>query len=217
MRTLRRALLAGVATAIVAGTVLAAPVTARAAAGSAPVAVTIHQYRFHPDPLTVEVGQPVTWTNEDAAAHDVTASSGPEAFGSSSLATGQSYTHVFRQPGSYTYICSIHPDMVGSVTVVAAPATTPAPAAVAPSPTSPSPSGRVAASGPATPTTAVAAALAPASSVAAASVSSSPTPAAPDLARAVRPFAELLAVATAVVAACLLLLGVGRDAEARDP
>jgi plastocyanin len=174
-----------VTTAVVAGVVLATPVTARAAI-EPPIAVEIHQYQFHPDPLSVEVGQAVAWTNEDSAAHDVTSSSGPEGFASGSLATGQQFTFTFEHAGSYTYLCTVHPDMVGSITVTPAPTTTlplEAPARSIP----------------------VAATTAPHTAVAA-----------PGFVQAARPLLLLLALAAAVVAGCLLLLGVGRGPEPSD-
>ena len=225
MRPARLARSMCAATAVVAGMVLAIPATARAGAGA--LAVEIHGYQFHPDPVTVEVGQPVTWTNEDSAAHDVTSSSGPEAFASPSLATGQSFTHTFAQPGAYTYLCSVHPDMVGSLTVTPAPAAAP----VSPSPTvaaGVAPPARAASSGATGSTTAAAAAasvpapvpvpVAASPSPAVASPGVAPTAAVvrPDLAHALRPYAALLAMAAAVVAGCLLLMGVGRRADAVD-
>lgn len=41
----------------------------------------------------------------------------PAAFSSDSLSTGASYKFTFTQPGSYTYHCSIHPSMKGTVIV----------------------------------------------------------------------------------------------------
>jgi plastocyanin len=207
-----------VATAVVTGVVLATPVMARAATGT-PVAVQIHQYQFHPDPLTVEVGQPVTWTNEDSAAHDVTSSSGPVPFASGSLATGQSFTVTFDQPGTYAYLCTVHPDMVGTVTVDPAPTTTSPPttvtagagadagAAAGPSTTVTTPPS--AAGSPAPP----AVGAGPVSVGAAAPIATT----APGFAHAVRPLAVLLALVAAVVAGCLLLLGVGRAAPVDEP
>jgi plastocyanin len=86
---------------------------------SAAVAVTIHGYRFTPSPLTVHVGDTVTWTNQDTAPHDVTSTAGPQALQSPTLHTGESWHYTFTAAGTYSYICSIHPDMTASLTVVA--------------------------------------------------------------------------------------------------
>ena len=87
-------------------------------------AVTMAQYAFAPAALTVHVGDTITWTNRDQAPHDVTTTTAPVALHSPTLATGQSWTYTFTQPGTYGYICSIHPDMRAQVIVLAAAPTT---------------------------------------------------------------------------------------------
>lgn len=77
--------------------------------------VWIQGMAFTPADITVTVGTTVTWTNKDNAAHDVT--SNASAFGSGSLSKGGSYSFTFNTAGTYPYICSIHPSMVGTVTV----------------------------------------------------------------------------------------------------
>jgi Cupredoxin-like domain len=64
-----------------------------------------------------EVGQSVRWTNQDGAAHTVTADDG--AFDSGSLAGGKSFSFAFDRVGTYAYHCNIHPGMKGTVTVAA--------------------------------------------------------------------------------------------------
>jgi len=86
-------------------------------------AVTMANYAFAPAALTVHVGDVVTWTNTDKAPHDVTTTSGPVSIHSAMLMTGQSWQYTFTTPGTYSYICSIHPDMHASVVVKAAPST----------------------------------------------------------------------------------------------
>jgi plastocyanin len=66
----------------------------------------------------VKTGTGVTWTNQDPAPHAIVSDTGsPASFSSGSLATGASYTYTFTRAGTYTYICSIHPSMKGSITV----------------------------------------------------------------------------------------------------
>jgi plastocyanin len=96
-------------------------------AAAAAQAVTMAQYAFAPASLTVHVGDTVTWTNRDQAPHDVTTTAGPVSVHSPTLTTGQSWTYTFTQPGSYAYICSIHPDMKAQITVLAAATTAPPP------------------------------------------------------------------------------------------
>ena len=58
----------------------------------------------------------MTWTNRQAAIqHTVTADDG--TFGSAQLSTGVSFWHVFTIAGTYSYHCSIHADMTGTVIV----------------------------------------------------------------------------------------------------
>ena len=80
-------------------------------------AVRIADFAFAPDALSAEVGQPVKWTNQDGAAHTVTADDG--AFDSGSLAGGTEFSFAFDRAGTYAYHCNIHPGMKGTVTVAA--------------------------------------------------------------------------------------------------
>jgi plastocyanin len=91
--------------------------------------VTIKQYAYGPGALTINQGDTVTWTNQDVAAHDVVVTSGPVSFRSPMLDQGESWSYTFNTAGAYSYICSVHPDMRGSVTAVAK---APAPATSAP-------------------------------------------------------------------------------------
>jgi plastocyanin len=88
-------------------------------AGSSPVATsTVDQppsYKFVPAAITVPVGTTVTWTNNDAVAHTVTASDG--SFDSGNLAPGDSWSHTFTAAGSFDYRCNYHPDMLAKVIV----------------------------------------------------------------------------------------------------
>lgn len=93
-------------------------------AAAASHAVTMAGYAFSPASETVQAGDSVTWTNTDQAPHDVTVTSGPIALHSPTITTGQSWTYTFTVPGTYSYICSIHPDMHATL-VVAAPAQAP--------------------------------------------------------------------------------------------
>jgi len=86
------------------------------------VAVEMTNFAFSPAAVNVHTGDTVTWTNHDTAPHDVTVTSGPVAVHSPLLSTGQTWSYTFTTPGTYDYICSIHPDMHAVVTVAAAPA-----------------------------------------------------------------------------------------------
>jgi plastocyanin len=88
------------------------------AATTAPIgttAVTIENFAFSPATLTVKAGATVTWTNKDQDPHTATARD--KAFSSPTLNTGQSFSYTFKTPGSYAYLCTIHPFMTATVVV----------------------------------------------------------------------------------------------------
>jgi plastocyanin len=87
-------------------------------ADSAPHAVTIDNFTFNPQRLTVTAGSTVTWTNKDDIPHAI-ASSGA-LFGSKALDTDDDYSFTFTIPGTYQYFCSLHPHMTGTIVVEAA-------------------------------------------------------------------------------------------------
>lgn len=78
-------------------------------------AVTIQNFAFSPATLTVKVGDKVTWTNQDSAGHSATADDG--SFDTGVLPEGQSGSITFSKAGTYTYHCSVHPMMKGTIIV----------------------------------------------------------------------------------------------------
>lgn len=78
--------------------------------------VEIVDFAYDPDPVTVQVGGKVTWLNQDSAPHTATADDG--SFDTGTLEEGKLKSETFKQAGTYTYICEIHPDMHGTVEVV---------------------------------------------------------------------------------------------------
>lgn len=80
-------------------------------------AVTIKNFAFSPQVITIKAGTTVTWTNTDADAHTVTSQNGTGPLRSSALVTGASYSYTFRTPGHYDYLCTIHPFMTATVEV----------------------------------------------------------------------------------------------------
>ena len=80
--------------------------------------VVIKNFAFDPSSLTVKSGTVVTWTNQDGAPHTIASDTGsPVGFTSDSISSGASYSFTFTQPGTYTYYCSIHPTMKGTIIV----------------------------------------------------------------------------------------------------
>jgi plastocyanin len=92
--------------------------TAATARAASTVNADIANFAFSPNPITIKVGDTVTWTNKDTAPHDVTSQGGP--FASQTLNTGATFSYTATTPGTFTYICTIHPYMVGTLIVQAA-------------------------------------------------------------------------------------------------
>ena len=86
------------------------PTTASSSGNS----VSIKNFSFTPNSLTVKVGTKVTWTNHDSVTHTVTANQG--AFNSPVL-PGSSFSFTFTKAGTYAYHCMIHPYMMATIVV----------------------------------------------------------------------------------------------------
>jgi len=71
---------------------------------------------FLPEDLTINVGDAVTWTNDDDSSHTVTADNGQ--FDSGNMGEGATWSHTFTEAGTYDYKCNYHSSMTGTVTVV---------------------------------------------------------------------------------------------------
>jgi plastocyanin len=78
--------------------------------------VQIVEFSYEPDPVVVQVGGKVTWQNEDTAPHTATADGG--SFDTGTIEKGKLGSATFKDPGTFTYICEIHPTMHGTVEVV---------------------------------------------------------------------------------------------------
>jgi plastocyanin len=97
------------------GSLLAASVLFARADGPTST-VSIDNFSFAPQTLTVRAGTTVTWTNKDDIPHGIAASD--NAFKKSgALDTDDSYSFTFTTPGTYQYFCYLHPHMVGSIVV----------------------------------------------------------------------------------------------------
>jgi plastocyanin len=80
--------------------------------------VTISDFQFAPASTTVNVGDTVTWNNDGPTAHSATATGG--SFDTGIFGEGQSRSHTFDEAGTFSYICTPHPNMKGTITVQAA-------------------------------------------------------------------------------------------------
>jgi len=79
--------------------------------------IEIKDFAFNPQTITVKSGQTITWINRDEEPHTVV-SVEKQFKKSSALDTDQSFTITAGTPGTYTYFCSVHPKMTGTIVVV---------------------------------------------------------------------------------------------------
>jgi plastocyanin len=77
--------------------------------------VVMKNFDFSPMTLTVKAGTTVTWKNLDGEPHTVASPDG--VFRSHALDQGDTFTFKFDTPGTYKYICSIHPKMMATIVV----------------------------------------------------------------------------------------------------
>ena len=76
--------------------------------------VTIAGFAFSPQTITIDVGDSVTWTNNDDVDHTATGS----GFDTSTITSGGgTATVTFDTAGTFAYACTIHPSMTGTVVV----------------------------------------------------------------------------------------------------
>jgi amicyanin len=95
--------------------------TSEGGGGGGGAQVSMQNIQFEPGDLTINAGETVTWTNDEAVPHDVDGSgpggefsSGPEG----GMNEGDTYEFTFDEPGTYDYVCRVHaPGMAGTVTV----------------------------------------------------------------------------------------------------
>jgi len=96
-------------------TVIAASATT-AVDTAQPAQVIIKGFMFDPKALTAKVGETITWINQDEEPHTIRSDSG--LFASAALDTGESFHFRFDKPGTYRFVCSIHPQMTGTIVIL---------------------------------------------------------------------------------------------------
>lgn len=75
--------------------------------------VLIKDFAFHPDKITIQKGDTVTWTHPGTASHTVKFSDSESPI----LKNGAQYSKTFNNAGTFNYECGIHPYMKGTVIV----------------------------------------------------------------------------------------------------
>lgn len=112
----------GIALALIAGALLALAnagasraAEPAAAPGAADSTIAIRNFMFEPMALVVAAGTKVTWKNYDGEPHTI--HSIDDAFRSGALDQNDTFSFQFDKPGTYRYVCSIHPQMVATIVV----------------------------------------------------------------------------------------------------
>jgi plastocyanin len=114
---MRSAIAAAVLGAVI-GSGLAGGILVARAQTPTTAAVSIDNFTFTPQKLTVKAGTTVTWTNKDDIPHGI-AATGNSFKRSNAMDTDDSYSFAFTTPGTYQYFCYIHPHMTGTIVVEA--------------------------------------------------------------------------------------------------
>lgn len=78
--------------------------------------VDIVEFTYQPDPVVVQAGGKVIWQNQDTAPHTATADD--DSWDTGTIEKGKIGSETFKEPGTFTYFCEIHPTMKGTVEVV---------------------------------------------------------------------------------------------------
>jgi plastocyanin len=78
--------------------------------------VTLVDFSFQPADSTIAAGQTVAFSNDGEQIHNVRG----EGFFSDALTAGEHYSHRFREPGRYPYLCTLHPQQMRGVITVEA-------------------------------------------------------------------------------------------------
>jgi len=86
------------------------------AVAAAPGSVRMLDFSFSPAAITVNVGESVTWVNAGEEPHNAVG----DDFSTALLQAGKSGSKSFASAGTFSYICTVHPQMKGTVKVVGA-------------------------------------------------------------------------------------------------
>ena len=85
-------------------------------AGTKESRIEIKDFAFNPQTITVKSGAKITWINRDEEPHTVV-SVEKQFKKSQALDTDEEFSVTTGAPGTYTYFCSVHPKMTGTIVV----------------------------------------------------------------------------------------------------
>jgi plastocyanin len=80
------------------------------------VTIKMKDFAFDPQEVQGEVGQKITWVNEDDAPHNAVQQNGEE-LKTKTFDKGGSDSVTLDKPGTIEYICTVHPQMKGTIEV----------------------------------------------------------------------------------------------------
>lgn len=95
--------------------------SAQAPPKTKPTIVTVNDFYFGPDTVTIKKGQTVKWVWSEANTypHDVHLKQGPKGLKErasystrTTAVAGARFKKTFERPGTYHYICTIHPTLM---------------------------------------------------------------------------------------------------------
>ena len=121
MRGLQKVRLLKAAAACVAMVALLGTSAAAAQAPAKPAIVTVNDFFFGPDAVTIKAGRTVkwVWSETNTYPHDVHLKQGPKNLKERSsystrttAVTNARFKKTFERPGTYRYICTIHPTLM---------------------------------------------------------------------------------------------------------
>jgi plastocyanin len=75
--------------------------------------ISIKSFAFDPSEVTIKVGTTVVWTNFDSVPHNIKS----DLFTSPLMNKGETFSYTYVSPGTFTYICGVHPSMKGTIIV----------------------------------------------------------------------------------------------------
>jgi len=77
--------------------------------------LSIDNFTFRPDVITVSVGTKIVWENNDDIPHSIVETTGK--FHSAALDTEDKFSFTFDKAGIFEYFCGLHPHMTGKIVV----------------------------------------------------------------------------------------------------
>jgi plastocyanin len=80
-----------------------------------PARIAIKDFMFAPTSLKIKAGTAVMWINKDDEPHTIVSETG--LFRSGGVDTNETFVYTFEKPGTYHFVCTIHPRMVGTIVV----------------------------------------------------------------------------------------------------